>query len=320
MIDRAVTSSIRWALAGGKPQACRVLEAAANAGMPPAMVVMELNLPPDDQDEIRTISHHRKIQVAEISNYDEISRIIENLDLAITCRFGILPRRVFNAPRLGCLNVHSSLLPRYRGIHPVPWALIDGAKVTGVSLHRIDGKVDHGALIGQSTVKINDADDIWSLTRKLDQVSGHLVVKCLRHLYKTGRLPVERPQHGEGSYARRLNSRDSEIDWNEPAYRVYGFTRVTRPPIPPSFTRDTTGQTYRVLECWLAKFGEADAYGDTDPGLVLAIDINGRSLVACGIGCVWVKFAPPPVTGIVLGPSPEGSRDSANQKEQVQNS
>ncbi len=146
----------------------------------------------------------------------------------------IIPKWMIELPRLGCINLHASLLPKYRGAAPIQWALIHGEKVTGNTTMQIDTGLDTGPMLLNQRVEITSDETTETLSRKLSGPGAELMVETLRKLDR-GRL---RPQPQDGSQATlapMLKRSDGLIDWTLPADRIFGRVRGLR-PWPGAFT------------------------------------------------------------------------------------
>jgi methionyl-tRNA formyltransferase len=198
-------------------------------------------------------------------------------DLIAVAAYGqILPQAILDLPLFGCLNVHTSLLPKYRGAAPIQWAILNGDTETGVTIMKMDAGLDTGPMLAQATTPIAPTDDAQTLHDRLAELGGELLVKTIPN-YVTGQI-VPRPQPAEGvSYARKINKEDGAIDWAQPARvlwnRVRGLT-----PWPGTYTHLPGAGQSRLLKIWRAAV-EPELSGP--PGTVLRADQAGL-LVACG--------------------------------------
>ena len=156
-------------------------------------------------------------------------------DLLIVVAYGlILPQAALDIPAWGSINVHASLLPKYRGAAPIQWALISGEKETGVTTMRLDAGLDTGDLLLQETTPISTADTAQTLHDRLADLGADLLVKTLQAL-RAGTLPV-RPQDPEqASYAPPLKKSQGQIDWQLPAQELDFLVRGLT-PWPRAFT------------------------------------------------------------------------------------
>lgn len=198
-------------------------------------------------------------------------------DLIAVAAFGqILPKAILELPRFGCLNVHTSLLPNYRGAAPIQWAILNGDAETGVTIMKMDAGLDTGPMVGTTRTAILPDDNAQTLHDRLANLGGELLVKTIPD-YAAGTI-VPTPQPAEGaSYARKISKEDGLIDWSQPARvlwnRVRGFT-----PWPGAYTHLKTDGAPRLLKIWLA---EVEPNRSGAPGEVLHADKNGV-VIGCG--------------------------------------
>jgi methionyl-tRNA formyltransferase len=202
-------------------------------------------------------------------------------ELVVVAAYGqILPPALLGLPRHGCLNVHTSLLPKYRGAAPIQWALLNGERETGVTLMKMDAGLDTGDMLVQARTVIRDEDDAQTLHDRLAGLGADLLVRTIPD-YVAGRVSPQ-PQPTEGvSYARKITKEDGRLDWTQPARvlwnRVRGLT-----PWPGTYARLATPAGPQLLKFWQASV-RADARGV--PGTVLQADKHGV-VVACGEGAL----------------------------------
>lgn len=181
------------------------------------------------------------------------------------------------APR-GALNLHGSLLPRYRGRAPVNWVLVEGESETGVSLHYMVEKPDAGDLVDQERVAIDAADTAFTLYGKLERAAQRLLDRALPAL-AAGTAKAVPLDLSQGSYRGGRKPADGRIDWSWSARRIYDLVRAVTHPYPGAFT---TLRGRRLLVWWaLPVAGEPDAA----PGTVTTVDAEGVT-VAAGDGGV----------------------------------
>jgi methionyl-tRNA formyltransferase len=204
-------------------------------------------------------------------------------DLIVVAAYGqILPQAILELPGFGCLNVHTSLLPKYRGAAPIQWAILEGEHETGVTIMKMDAGLDTGEILTQATAPIVSEDNAQTLHDRLAQLGGDLLVKTIPD-YVAGAI-TPRPQPAEGaSYARKITKEDGRIDWTQPARvlwnRVRGYT-----PWPGAFTFQQVQGKPRLLKFWSAQVDEGIS---GRPGEVLRADKSGV-VVACGQGALRV--------------------------------
>jgi methionyl-tRNA formyltransferase len=199
-------------------------------------------------------------------------------DAIVTAAFGlILPQRVLDMAPRGALNVHASLLPRWRGAAPIQRALLAGDEVTGVSIMLMDAGLDTGPVLLQEKVPILPGDTAGTLSERLAQLGGNLVVRVLDAL-EAGRLEAV-PQAAEGAtYARKPERREFRVDWREDAVKVDRRVRAFNPA--PGAGARLRGMDLKIWSCTVAE-------GKGEPGEVLSADEGGLR-VACGEGALRV--------------------------------
>ena len=153
----------------------------------------------------------------------------ENPDLMISIAYGeYIPKEVLAIPRLGCINLHPSLLPKYRGAAPVQRALMAGAKVTGVTIAYVEEDWDAGDILLQETSPIDPNDNAGSLLNKLAIQGGELLLKTL-HILKEGRVKAEPQDHSKATYAPKIKDEETMIKWNQGAEEIRNFIRALSP-------------------------------------------------------------------------------------------
>jgi methionyl-tRNA formyltransferase len=197
-------------------------------------------------------------------------------DVAVVVAYGkILPQAVLDVPRHGCLNVHGSLLPRYRGAAPIQWAIIRGETETGITIMKLDAGMDTGPMLLARAVAIGVEDTAGTLAARLAPVGAELMLEALARL-EAGTL-VETAQDGSlATLAPILKKEDGRIDWTQPATAVRDRVRGVDPW--PGATASLDGE---VLKMWRP----LAVPGGGAPGEVIGADRDGL-LVACGDGAV----------------------------------
>lgn len=202
-------------------------------------------------------------------------------DVFVVAAFGqILSKEILQMPRLGCVNIHASLLPKYRGAAPIQWAIIDGEKETGVTLQQMDEGIDTGDILAQQTVAITEDDTGESLFEKLCEAGAALLVDTLPKLAAGQITPVK--QNGEAAtYAKMLTKELGNIDFNRPAGEIALLVRGLN-PWPSAYTYYEN----KMMKIWKASaVEEADgaAAGAYSPGEIAAVHKDSID-VACASG------------------------------------
>jgi methionyl-tRNA formyltransferase len=195
-------------------------------------------------------------------------------DVIVVAAYGlILPEWVLTLPRLGCLNIHASLLPRWRGAAPIQRAIEAGDAATGITIMQMDAGLDTGAMLLEQGTPIGPDDSSATLHQRLAAIGATLIVQAL-HRLEAGDL-APRPQPAEGvTYAHKIDKAEAVIDWAEPAAVIERRVRAFDPAPGMSFT--WAGEPVKV---WRARVQA----GQAAPGAVVEIG-DGRVAVACGAG------------------------------------
>ena len=218
---------------------------------------------------------------ANFKDSDEVAAFAAlDLDVAIVVAYGrILPLSILSAPRLGCLNLHASLLPRWRGAAPIQRAIMAGDKVTGVQLMRMEEGLDTGPVLLSETVEIRADDTAGTLHDRLSHTAAQLAPRGLAALERDA--ITETPQSEEGvTYANKISSAEAKIDWSKPAHAVDCHIRGLSPF--PGAWFEHNGKRVKVL---LSRLAEGRVVqGDREAGAI--IDIEKSLTVACGNGAV----------------------------------
>jgi methionyl-tRNA formyltransferase len=199
------------------------------------------------------------------------------LDAAVVVAYGqILPAAVLEAPRLGCFNLHGSLLPRWRGAAPIQRAVMAGDPVTGVQVMRMSEGLDEGAILLSETLRIGPLDTAGTLHDRLSVAGAHLLPRALAALERGGL--TETPQAAEGvTYARKIKPEEARIDWTWPAAEIDRHIRGLSPFPGAWFTAPSDKGPVRIK----ALLSRQDD-GEGAPGQVL----DDGLLIACVSGAV----------------------------------
>jgi UDP-4-amino-4-deoxy-L-arabinose formyltransferase/UDP-glucuronic acid dehydrogenase (UDP-4-keto-hexauronic acid decarboxylating) len=189
-------------------------------------------------------------------------------------------KEILDIPPTGCLNLHGSLLPRYRGRCPVNWVLIHGEKETGVTLHYMTPQPDDGDIVGQKRVPIDNDDTALSLHKKLTTAAGDLLEDLLPKILerRNERIPQE---SSKASYFGGRGPDDGEIDWTQDAASVRNLVRAATRPYPGTFS------WMGDRKCIFWQVTTAESPGEVTPGTVVS---TNPLTIACGNGAVEVEF------------------------------
>ena len=203
-------------------------------------------------------------------------------DLMVVVAYGqILPQSILDLPQFGCLNVHTSLLPKYRGAAPIQWAIADGEPETGVTIMKMDAGLDTGAIVSVRRTPILATDDSQILHDRLAQIGAELLAQTIPDFVAGKILP--QPQPAEGStYAAKIKKEDARIDWILPAQKIWNRLRAFT-PWPGAFMFLKTESTPQLLKIWKAEVAEKSGA----VGIILSADKTGI-VVGCGQGALRI--------------------------------
>ncbi|MGM9945838.1 MAG: methionyl-tRNA formyltransferase [Lysinibacillus sp.] len=222
-----------------------------------------LTPPPVKEEAVRL--GLRVIQPEKLRGSEELQQIINlGADIIITAAFGqILPKELLEAPRLGCINVHASLLPKYRGGAPIHQAIIDGQATTGVTIMYMAEKLDAGDIISQREIMIEDTDHTGSMFDKLSDVGRELLKDTLPSIIEgtNARIPQDESQV---TYASNISREQERINWHNDARTIYNQVRGLH-PWPVAYTT-FEGANFKI---WWAQVGQT--VNNREPGEVVAI-------------------------------------------------
>ena len=193
----------------------------------------------------------------------------------------ILPSEIIHLPEHGGINLHASLLPKYRGAAPINWAIINGETVTGVTTMLMDEGIDTGPILLQKEVELERTDTARTLSEKLSKVGAELLVETLDGLENKSIKPV--PQTGDTSYAPMLKKDDGRISWSKGAYKLYNLVRGLY-PWPGAFSF-LEGKRLRIL--W------AEPLSGSGPAGVIVKATKCELIVGTGKGVLAIKEIQP---------------------------
>ncbi|MBS1049290.1 methionyl-tRNA formyltransferase [Gluconobacter japonicus] len=218
--------------------------------------------------EVRTPARVRK----DVAEHEAFAAL--NADAAVVAAYGlILPKAMLDAPRLGCLNIHASLLPRWRGASPIQSSIVAGDSQSGVSIMQMDEGLDTGAVLLEEATPISASDTASTLHDRLAEIGGRLIVRALQE------QPVAAPQPEEGvTYAHMLKREDGRIDWSRSCEdidrQIRGLT-----PWPGAFT---------TLDDVVLKIGAATPVPEQS-GSDAGTAIDDALTIACGTGALRIE-------------------------------
>ena len=175
------------------------------------------------------LEHNIPVVTPESIKKDYQSIIDAEPDIIITCAYGkIIPKVLLDYPKYGCVNIHASLLPKYRGSAPIQWALINGEEETGITLMYMDEGMDTGDMIDKVTYKIKDSDDIETLHEILSKLGGEILNKNLENLI-SGNIKREKQVDEEATYAPMIERSMEELDFSDTGKNIINKIRAFSP-------------------------------------------------------------------------------------------
>jgi len=202
---------------------------------------------------------------------EEVRRI--SPDIIVVVAFGqILPKSLLEIPPLGCINLHASLLPHYRGAAPIQWAIIKGEKKTGVTIMVMNEAMDEGDILAQETVPIGDQETAGELSIKLSTHGAKLLLQTLRKM-ETHSVTPQKQDHQKTSYAPSLKKEDGKIIWEKPAEQIRNLIRGTD-PWPGAYTFSGSQR----LRIWRATVEPSPSF-EGPPGKMVKTSSEGLKVV-----------------------------------------
>jgi len=197
----------------------------------------------------------------------------EKPDFLVVVAYGlILPQEVLDIPRLAPVNLHASLLPKYRGPSPIHAALLAGDPVTGNTVMRMNAKMDEGDMLASQATPITDADTLSTLHNRLSALGAPLLTTTLL-AFARGEITPEPQNHSHATYTQKISSETAHIDWKRPAGNLFNLIRAMTPC--PGAWFETGGERFKVGEA------AVDEASTASPGTILGADARGVR-IACG--------------------------------------
>lgn len=202
-------------------------------------------------------------------------------DLIVVAAFGqILPKEILDMPKYGCINVHASLLPKYRGAAPIQWAVINGDKVSGVTIMRMDVGLDTGDMIAKEEVVLDEKETGGSLFDKLSEVGAQLCVRVIPEI-EAGTAVYTKQEEAQATHTTMIKKQLGDIDWTKTAKEIECLIRGLN-PWPSAYTR-LNGKTLKI---WDADVVETES--GKKAGTVVEAQAD-RFLVQTGAGCLELR-------------------------------
>ncbi|NOZ87348.1 MAG: methionyl-tRNA formyltransferase [Deltaproteobacteria bacterium] len=232
---------------------------------------------------VKTFALEKKIRVIQPERV-RIPGFIEEVrafsaDLFVVVAFGqILTEKLLNVPRLGCINVHASLLPKLRGAAPIQWAILEGMETTGLTIQKMVRKLDAGDILVQEKIPIGPDETAGKLHDRLAMLGAKILPDALKRIRSGSITPI--PQdHTKATFARMLNKKDGLIEWSRSAQQLHNLVRGLNPR-PSAFTF-VQGKRLIIHKTALIETGNSIA----EPGTILSTGPDGI-IVATGRGLI----------------------------------
>ena len=220
--------------------------------------------------KVEALKHNIPVyQPEKIRNREDLEQILAlEPDLIITAAFGqILPKELLDAPKLGCINVHASLLPELRGGAPIHYAILEGKKETGITIMYMAEKLDAGDILTQAAVEITEEDNVGTLHDKLSAAGCELLSNTLPKLIAGELTPIPQDD-SKATFASNIKREQERIDWSADGEEIYNKIRGLN-PWPVAYT---TFQG-KVMKVWASKKVESNV--QAAPGEIISIEEDG---------------------------------------------
>lgn len=214
----------------------------------------------------------------------ELQEILDNLkpDLIVVVAYGkILPDYIINYPKYGCINIHASLLPKYRGAAPIQWSIINGDKKTGVTTMKMDSGIDTGDILLTEETEIGEYETSEELFDRLARIGGKLIVKTIEEIENITPIPQNHAQH---TYAPMIKRETGIIDWNKSASEISKL--ICGMNSWPLASTQYKGETLKIVAAKVK-----DENTGKEPGTIIALEKGKGLKVACGSGVLYIQVA-----------------------------
>ncbi len=256
--------------------------------------------------------HHLPVYQPENPNDSGFVQAMARLapDFLFSCYYRhMLKRPLLELPRLGALNLHGSLLPKYRGRAPVNWVLVNGETETGVTLHYMEEKADRGDIVAQERVPVSEEDTALTLFARLTVAAEELMYETYP-LLRAGQAPRIPQDHTQASYFGGRRPQDGRIDWSKSAREIYNLVRAVTHPYPGAFTT----LEGRTLFIWWGRPLAEPAPPGAAPGEIV-VRLPGQGLLAAtGDGLFLITQAQLEGEPEFLGPVVASRRDIVGRR------
>ena len=257
----------------------KTIEVIAVVTQPDRKVGRKQILTPSPVKQLAETHNIAILQPEKLSGSEEMQQILDLApDLLITAAYGqFVPTKLLKAPTYGAINVHASLLPKYRGAAPIHYAVLKGEEKTGITIMYMEKVMDAGNIISQREIPITDADDTGTLFEKLSILGRDLLMDTLPAIFAGENESIEQDE-AEVSFSPMISKEQEKIDWNNTAREVFNQVRALR-PAPGAYTL-LEGERFKVWDTQVI-----DDKTVKEPGEVVRLD-KENLYIACGEGTV----------------------------------
>lgn len=205
---------------------------------------------------VKKCAEDLNLKILQPKNQKELFDILKDskADFFIVIAYGmILSKEILQMPKYACINVHASLLPKYRGASPIQEALLNGDKSTGISIMKMDEKLDHGPIYLIKRIEIEEKDDLVSLSEKMSKLSGEILPHMLKDISEGLLMPIHQDEdHQKPSYCRKIKKEDGKINWEKQSAEEVKNMISAYSPWPGVYT-DFKGKKLKILDSETAK-------------------------------------------------------------------
>ena len=226
---------------------------------------------------------YQPVKIREPENIEILKEL--NPDVIVVVAFGqIIPQQILDLPKFGCINVHASLLPKYRGAAPIQWAVIDGEETSGVTIMQMDAGLDTGDMLLKGEIPLDPQETGGSLFERLSSLGARLLVEALPQI-EAGTISREKqPQESPTPYAAQISKSQGEICWSDPAVKIERLIRGLN-PWPSAYTH-LAGKN---LKLWRAQVIPQEDNLEQRPAPGTLVDRDRESItIQTGDGCLKI--------------------------------
>ncbi len=265
-----------------------ILKGLVRGGYKPILVITELDKPVGRKQiltppPVKILASKYNISISQPKSISNLKSQISNLkpDLIVVAAYGqIIPKEILVIPKYGCLNVHPSLLPKYRGPSPIQYAILNGDKETGVTIIKMTEKVDHGEVVSSIKYLVSSKETYETLSKKLAELGVELLIKTIPN-WISGKIKPKLQDESKATYTKIIKKEDGKIDWKKSADELERQIRAFS-PWPESFTFwEKDGKLLRLKILKAKDFKSQKGFNSPIIGKTLVVSQN-KIGVQCG--------------------------------------